>query len=267
MHARALALGFVAALMAPVAATAADWRKGADGYETALFDQKQTGEPMLVYFATPWCGYCKVLEAKVFETSKIREFLGGFPKVKINPEDSPDAEMLARKFGVSGYPSVFVVPPGNKFPEKIRASGAAGPDAFIAEIKRVTGGKVPAPASGGGKKPVAAEAPQESLKVNIPATLLKDLPADVVQQQAEGRHAAVVQSLSSEIKRAEKNGIRPKMRVPSRCARSGSTPRRRQTSRSTSKRSRTTSPRGRRWRARISTSRCSRTRRSSSKRS
>lgn len=197
--------------LVPALSFGGDWRTGDRGYEDAVFDQKQTGQPLIVYFATPWCGYCTVLEKNVLQTKKVRDALGAYAKVKINPEDSPDAEMIARKFGVSGYPSVFVVPPGNKFPEKVPASGAAGPDAFIAAVQRAAGVKT-APVAGK-KEPApvaAAPAVQESMKVAIPASLLKDLPGDVVEQQAQGRHDAVVTTLSAEIKRAEKNGIKPK---------------------------------------------------------
>lgn len=165
---------------------------------------------MIVYFSTTWCGYCRQLEKKVLETKKVREFTGPFAKVKIDPETGADAEMLARKFGVSGYPSVFVVPTG-KHPEKIRASGAAGPDAFIAAVQRVAGGRKAVAASAKKQAPPVAETQQpESMKVNIPASLIADLPPDVVQMQAQGRNGMVVTTLTTEIKRAERKGIRPK---------------------------------------------------------
>lgn len=196
-------------LALPSAARAAEWHDGASGYDSAVFEQQHTHQAMVVYFHTDWCGYCKLLDSKVLSDRTVMDFLGPLAKVKINPETSPEAEKLARTFGVSGYPSVFVVLPG-KAPEKIAAYGGNPPAVFIRQIQRVVGSAAPASGRSAEKEKEKDAAAPESLKVKIPSSLLPDLPPDVVDLQARGRHQMAVVTLTEEIRRAKRNGVKPK---------------------------------------------------------
>ena len=44
----------------------------------------------------------------------------------INPEAGPDSSALAQRLGITGYPFVFVVPPGSDQPTKINVFKRAG---------------------------------------------------------------------------------------------------------------------------------------------
>jgi thiol:disulfide interchange protein len=102
---------FVFHLLAPKSETvsAAGWYEGATGYEKALTEQKTTGRPVMVYFHTAWCGYCKSLDRDVFATNTFAQRYGSTLKVAINPEKGRSEASIAHQYGVHGFPTVFVV--------------------------------------------------------------------------------------------------------------------------------------------------------------
>jgi thiol-disulfide isomerase/thioredoxin len=106
------------------------WLSGAEGYAQAVQEQAQTGAPMAVYFYTDWCPYCKRLEQNILSAGEVDGYLNSVIKVKINPEDGSDEESIGRRFGITGYPSFFMVS-SNSRPAK------------IAPFKRQGGGWVP----------------------------------------------------------------------------------------------------------------------------
>ncbi|HVO30031.1 MAG TPA: thioredoxin family protein [bacterium] len=200
-------VGVALSLVLPAVARAGDWHEDASGYESALYEAQHTGAPVLVYFHTDWCGYCKALDAQVLSKDKVKTFLDPFVKVNINPEHDPESEEVGSKFGITGYPSVYVIAPGKK-PVKVSASGEAGPDAFISAVKRVAGDPAayaanPAP-KGKGKGKDAAPPPP---KVEIPAEIRRVIPADILDLQDQGKHEDAVRTLTAEIKRAGHNGV------------------------------------------------------------
>jgi thiol:disulfide interchange protein len=93
-------------------AAAQGWYNGSDGYEKAVVEQKSSGKPILLYFHTEWCGYCKRLEHDVFSTSTFGQKYGSVLKVKVNPETGSAEHSLAERYGIHGFPTVFVVTGG-----------------------------------------------------------------------------------------------------------------------------------------------------------
>lgn len=88
-----------------------DWEKGASGYQLALRQAKAEGEPLIIYFHTNWCGWCKKLNKNYLATSKAEEFLRNIPKVEINPDKGKAEKALFKKFGLTGYPSFLLLIP------------------------------------------------------------------------------------------------------------------------------------------------------------
>lgn len=86
-----------------------DWHENADGFKAAVEEHKSYGAPMVIYFHTEWCGYCKRLDRNYLSDSDVDLFLSGLVKVKINPEDGPAEKSLAQSYGVTGYPTFLIL--------------------------------------------------------------------------------------------------------------------------------------------------------------
>lgn len=91
--------------------TGAVWLKDSSGYAQAIEAGKQQNLPVLIYGYTDWCGYCKKLEKTYFNDYAIRQSLGKFIKVKINPEHSRKDDELFTRLGGTGYPTLFIQHP------------------------------------------------------------------------------------------------------------------------------------------------------------
>jgi thiol:disulfide interchange protein len=118
----------------------AEWYEGAGGYEAAARVAREHGAPMLVYFHTDWCGYCKVMDKNLLPVPVVDQQLRSMVKVRLNPERSSEEQQLAQRYGVSGYPSLFVEhggPPA-KVPAFTNAGGVwnmATPEEFVAALR------------------------------------------------------------------------------------------------------------------------------------
>ena len=189
----------VALFLIPGLAGASDWRDGAKGYDQGIFEQQHTQLPMVVYFRTEWCPHCKALDANVLTTPKVAGFLDAFVKVRINPETGSPEEKLAKTFGISGYPSMFVVVPGGK-PVKLSASENMSADSFIRGVRNIAGDPA--------KPKVAAAVPTATpLKVERPGEVTNAIDPEILALQNAGRNEEAVSRLTQEIKRAERNGV------------------------------------------------------------
>ncbi len=109
------------------------WFSGGSGYAQAVGLQNQTGAPILLYFFTTWCPYCKLLDSKVLASEKVGQALSGVIKVRINAEAET---RLASQYQVSGYPTVLALHQGGF--QKVRRirTGRGNPDDFLAECRR-----------------------------------------------------------------------------------------------------------------------------------
>jgi len=88
-----------------------DWEHGASGYHLALKEAKAGGKPLIIYFHTSWCGWCKKLDNYYLATDEAGEFLENIPKVEINPDKGEAEKALFQKFRLTGYPSFLVLIP------------------------------------------------------------------------------------------------------------------------------------------------------------
>jgi thiol-disulfide isomerase/thioredoxin len=86
------------------------WLQGADGLYDALVKVKDRPEapPLVVYFYTDWCGYCRQFERELLGTDPVKTYFKDVLAVRINPESGPREREIANYYGVSGYPSFFV---------------------------------------------------------------------------------------------------------------------------------------------------------------
>jgi thiol:disulfide interchange protein len=86
------------------------WLQGADGLFGAIETVKgeQPGRPMVVYFYTDWCGYCRQFERELLGTPRVKKHFEDVLTVRINPESGTREREIADYYGVSGYPAFFV---------------------------------------------------------------------------------------------------------------------------------------------------------------
>ena len=108
------------------------WFEDASGFEDAARQQTHQHAPMLVYFHTDWCPYCKKFDS-LLEDPSIRSRLANVIKVRVNPEHG-DAErnLFEKRYGARGYPAIYWVPSESAAPRRISGKGPA-PE-FLAQL-------------------------------------------------------------------------------------------------------------------------------------
>jgi thiol:disulfide interchange protein len=107
------------------------WYEGASGWDAARTEQREANAPLLIYFHTTWCGWCKKLDREIYPALGVDRILRDIVKVKLNPEASDAERTLAMRFGVHGYPSVFVL--ANPSARPIKLAPFAGTPTSLAE--------------------------------------------------------------------------------------------------------------------------------------
>jgi len=118
------------------------WYEGADGYNQAESQHRESQTALIVYFYTDWCPYCQQLNRDLWPSEEVHESLRSVLKVRVNPENGPDSRALANRFGVHGYPEVFVLPAQSDEPTRINPFKRVGntwelsPSEFVSNLHR-----------------------------------------------------------------------------------------------------------------------------------
>lgn len=107
------------------------------------FDQatklaKRNGVPVMIYFTTEWCGWCRIMERDTFSDAQVAKSSKAYVGVKLDAEK--EGKVLSQKYKVSAYPSfVFVTPDGR---EMGRIVGYCEPKPFVNKVKTIIEGTV-----------------------------------------------------------------------------------------------------------------------------
>jgi thiol-disulfide isomerase/thioredoxin len=113
---------------------------GSEGYSSAYKKFESTGKPLVVYFNTEWCGYCKKLNINILNSDIVKTYLSDkMAAVSINPDLGEREKDLAKKFSVTGYPSFFILPDKMGNPIKISPYKKAGNDFILMNPKEFIG--------------------------------------------------------------------------------------------------------------------------------
>ena len=122
-----------------------EWMAGADGLFDALKRVDKEKKPLVVYFNTDWCGYCRQFERELLGTHQVRDFLRSTFAVLINPDKGTKEGELARYYGVQGYPSFFVYGHTSQRLARVERYRVVGgkpellsPEEFVAAIKEAS---------------------------------------------------------------------------------------------------------------------------------
>jgi thioredoxin-related protein len=117
-------------------------------YDAAVAQAGREGKAVLVDFTgSDWCGWCMKLKAEIFDTPEFAAFAHAnlvllevdFPKhKKLSAEQQRKNDALQEKFGVEGFPTLFVLNASGK-PSAKAGYMSGGPLPFIAALKRAPG--------------------------------------------------------------------------------------------------------------------------------
>ena len=152
------------------------WLNGATSFERAMQLQNDLKVPLVVYFYVDWCPYCHALEQEYFPSVAVRDYLSSVVKIKINPESTRADYELGNAFGIRGYPTFFIIPPGS-FPVTVSPFRRDGRNLTPAEFaQRCRDVSTPRMASGNLATPPAAEvAPAKAAAPVVERQLLSEL--------------------------------------------------------------------------------------------
>jgi tetratricopeptide (TPR) repeat protein len=89
------------------AAVSNAWQDGSASFVSARQEQATFRAPLLVYFYTDWCPYCRAFDQTVLKDSTFDRYPA--LRVRVNPERSDADRALANEFGVDRYPRVFLL--------------------------------------------------------------------------------------------------------------------------------------------------------------
>jgi len=148
---RLLAALALCLLILPLSAAAASvswdeirWFDGATGYAEAVAKAEKNGAPVLVYFYTDWCPYCRQLNKGLLGDPAVQAQVGEMIAVRVNAEAGPDERSLAAHYRVRGYPALYVYTSargGSFAPIRRTVAGASGaprmktPEEFVAALR------------------------------------------------------------------------------------------------------------------------------------
>ena len=88
-----------------------DWYHGASGYEDALDEVIGEKKPMIVYFHSESCKWCKKLDSEYLASYEVDQFISNITKVEISSSKEAPEKAIYDKYGVRGVPSFFVLVP------------------------------------------------------------------------------------------------------------------------------------------------------------
>ncbi len=112
-----------------------NWEKT---WQKAVARAKKESKPILVDFYADWCVWCKTLDSTTYRDPAVVRMLDeSMVPLKIDVDHG--GRDLARKWGVSGLPTILVLGPDGK--ELGRIPGYLPAKDFLAEVRGFTGGK------------------------------------------------------------------------------------------------------------------------------
>jgi thiol-disulfide isomerase/thioredoxin len=156
------------------------WLEDARGFQQAMRRRQAAKMPVLLYFYTDWCPYCRQLEANTLNTSVMERYLSEVIAVQINPERGGAERGLGSRYGVTGYPSLYLLPMGSDQAVSLPTNVPA--EQLIDACRRYASRPSPPEA----KRPAASPAPARSRPRAVrPATPVPEPPVETRDPEAQ----------------------------------------------------------------------------------
>ncbi len=96
-------------------------------WEEVLQNAEKNGKQIFLYVRATSCRYCRQMEKEVFPDAEVTGYYNGnFISYKIDVEDGGAGEALAKKYGITGFPTYLFL---NKNGQKLHQSSGAKPAA------------------------------------------------------------------------------------------------------------------------------------------
>lgn len=123
----------MAALTSAFAASSSsiNWKKT---YPSAAAEAKASNKLIMIDFYTGWCGWCKKLDADTYPSAEVVKASDKFVSIKLDAEKDSDGVRLAKKFGITGYPTILFLDSKENLQYKV--VGYLGPKEFSAEMNK-----------------------------------------------------------------------------------------------------------------------------------
>ncbi|MCA8998716.1 MAG: thioredoxin family protein [Planctomycetaceae bacterium] len=136
------ALLLSATVLTAVALFAADSGRGISWIENpqaGVTVARQSQRPMLLYFTTSWCHYCKKLDQTTWSHDAVREEIQTqFVPIKVDGDRHKD---LAKSLGVRGFPTLVMLSPDGR--ELNRVVGYKSGPAMLTQLTSAREKSVP----------------------------------------------------------------------------------------------------------------------------
>ena len=133
-QAKPSAQGVTPAVSQPVGQWSEGWYKGADGYEKAIQEYRQTQKAVAVYVNVSWCPYCRKFEKGILSSPIVKDFMKDKIKVSIDPESGAREKEIVAQYRIRGFPSFFLH--SSKTMQAMQLSTSVSPEEFIKNFEQ-----------------------------------------------------------------------------------------------------------------------------------
>jgi thiol-disulfide isomerase/thioredoxin len=87
------------------------WEEGANAHRRVVANAVESEEPVVVYFQTDWCPWCRRLNDSYLRQDEVRHSLEQVRKIAVNPENGAEEKALLQRYGATGFPAFYVFVP------------------------------------------------------------------------------------------------------------------------------------------------------------
>lgn len=104
-------------------------------FDMALTESKIVEKPLMVFFYTEWCGWCKAMDEMIFSNPEMSDYSSKeLVSVRIDAEKGNGLSLI-KKYKVRSYPTVVFL--NNRGKEINRINGFLMPKSFLKMTKTV----------------------------------------------------------------------------------------------------------------------------------